>query len=227
MTSTWERMARLADALAPQAQDPSPLAAAALRRQAPEVGAVCGKPARTVLCGGRPVMGVPTAIVSDERGAPEIDGGGRTRTGSRNGRAESRVKERGCLPELRRWTWRTRAAGRVGVALGAQPGRRPARPDGDGRGCGVRRSPRRKRARRSRASRTNSGRGGRPTSGRPRPGAGVHRGGEPVGMRRARARGMLLWISMPPVRGGYVPQLSLPTTLGRGDNRSRRSLPKG
>jgi group II intron reverse transcriptase/maturase len=48
--------------LAPQAQDPSPLAAAALRRQAPEVGAVCGKPARTVLCGGRPVMGVPTAI---------------------------------------------------------------------------------------------------------------------------------------------------------------------
>ena len=48
--------------LAPQAQDPPPLAAAALRRQAPEVGAVCGKPARTVLCGGRPVMGVPTAI---------------------------------------------------------------------------------------------------------------------------------------------------------------------
>ena len=48
--------------LAPQAADPSPLAAAALRRQTPEVGAVCGKPARTVLCGGRPVMGVPTAI---------------------------------------------------------------------------------------------------------------------------------------------------------------------
>ena len=32
------------------------------RRHSPEVGAVCGKPARTVLCGGRPVMGVPTAI---------------------------------------------------------------------------------------------------------------------------------------------------------------------
>jgi hypothetical protein len=31
-------------------------------RQASEVGAVCGKAARTVLCGGRPVMGVPTAI---------------------------------------------------------------------------------------------------------------------------------------------------------------------
>src|SRR3954451_19619051 len=51
--------------LAPQAQDPPSLAAAALRRQAPEVGAVCGKPARTVLCGGRPVMGVPTAIPPD------------------------------------------------------------------------------------------------------------------------------------------------------------------
>ena len=33
-----------------------------VRRQTPEVGAVCGKAARTVLCGGRPVMGVPTAI---------------------------------------------------------------------------------------------------------------------------------------------------------------------
>jgi hypothetical protein len=27
-----------------------------------EVGAVCRKAARTILCGGRPVMGVPTAI---------------------------------------------------------------------------------------------------------------------------------------------------------------------
>src|SRR5216684_259878 len=33
-----------------------------VRRQTPEVGAVCGKAARTVLCGGRSVMGVPTAI---------------------------------------------------------------------------------------------------------------------------------------------------------------------
>jgi hypothetical protein len=31
-------------------------------RQTPKVGAVCGNAARTVLCGGRPVMGVPTAI---------------------------------------------------------------------------------------------------------------------------------------------------------------------
>ena len=31
-------------------------------RQTPEVGAVCGNAARTVLCGGRAVMRVPTAI---------------------------------------------------------------------------------------------------------------------------------------------------------------------
>jgi hypothetical protein len=33
----------------------------ALRRYPPEVGAVCGKAARTVLCGGRSAMSVPTA----------------------------------------------------------------------------------------------------------------------------------------------------------------------
>src|SRR5208282_6804470 len=37
--------------------------AATLRRQSPEVGAVCGNPARTVLCGGRSAMSVPTAIL--------------------------------------------------------------------------------------------------------------------------------------------------------------------
>ena len=50
--------------LAPQTAHPSSLAAAALRRQTPEVGAVCGNSARTDLCGGRPVMGVPTAILA-------------------------------------------------------------------------------------------------------------------------------------------------------------------
>src|SRR6266851_2292885 len=35
-----------------------------VRRQTPEVGAVCGKAARTVLCGGRSAMSVPTAIAS-------------------------------------------------------------------------------------------------------------------------------------------------------------------
>jgi hypothetical protein len=37
-------------------------ASAGVRRQAPEVGAVCVNSARTDLCGGRSVMGVPTAI---------------------------------------------------------------------------------------------------------------------------------------------------------------------
>src|SRR5713226_5015404 len=36
-----------------------------VRRQTPEVGAVCGKAARTVLCGGRSAMSVPTASASD------------------------------------------------------------------------------------------------------------------------------------------------------------------
>src|SRR6266705_214922 len=35
-----------------------------VRRHSPEVGAVCGKAARTDLCGGRSAMGVPTAIVA-------------------------------------------------------------------------------------------------------------------------------------------------------------------
>src|SRR5690349_8303456 len=48
--------------LAAQTPDPPPLAQPTLRRQTPKVGAVCGKAARTVLCGGRSVMGVPTAI---------------------------------------------------------------------------------------------------------------------------------------------------------------------
>jgi len=41
--------------------------AARQRRQTPEVGAVCGKSARTDLCGGRPVMDVPTAIHNSAR----------------------------------------------------------------------------------------------------------------------------------------------------------------
>jgi hypothetical protein len=36
-----------------------------LRRQIPEVGAGCGKSARTVLCGARAVRRVPTAILID------------------------------------------------------------------------------------------------------------------------------------------------------------------
>src|SRR5229473_931876 len=35
-----------------------------VRRHSPKVGAVCGKAARTDLCGGRSAMSVPTAIAS-------------------------------------------------------------------------------------------------------------------------------------------------------------------
>src|ERR1700682_4752208 len=42
------------------------------RRHSPEVGAVCGKAARTDLCGGRPEMGGPTATVAR---APRNDDG--------------------------------------------------------------------------------------------------------------------------------------------------------
>src|SRR5262249_535783 len=49
--------------LAPRPRNPSTLAQAALCRHTPEVGAVCGKAARTVLCGGRSAMSVPTATV--------------------------------------------------------------------------------------------------------------------------------------------------------------------
>src|ERR1700687_2297686 len=38
--------------------------ATAIRRHTPEVGAVCGKAARTVLCGGRSAMSVPTATAA-------------------------------------------------------------------------------------------------------------------------------------------------------------------
>ena len=48
--------------LAAQAPDIPPLARSTLPRQAPKVGAGCGNAARTVLCGGRAVMRVPTAM---------------------------------------------------------------------------------------------------------------------------------------------------------------------
>ena len=57
----WDRMSDLAREFLPTPRVSSPLAQRPLRRQTPEVGAVCGKAARTVLCGGRAVMRVPTA----------------------------------------------------------------------------------------------------------------------------------------------------------------------
>src|SRR6266700_5555856 len=47
--------------LAAQTACPTSLAKRTLRRHTPKVGAVCPNRARTVLCGGRSVMGVPTA----------------------------------------------------------------------------------------------------------------------------------------------------------------------
>ena len=58
---TWARMTQLVDRLAPETDHPPSLAERSLRRHTPEVGAVCGKAARTVLCGGRSVTSVPTA----------------------------------------------------------------------------------------------------------------------------------------------------------------------
>src|SRR5258708_38333138 len=49
--------------LAPKTAHPSPLARCALCSQTPKVGAVCPNWARTVLCGGREVTRVPTAIL--------------------------------------------------------------------------------------------------------------------------------------------------------------------
>ena len=59
--TTWERMKRLADDYLPKPRILS-LARAALRRQTPKVGAVCGNAARTDPCGARAAMRVPTAI---------------------------------------------------------------------------------------------------------------------------------------------------------------------
>jgi RNA-directed DNA polymerase len=57
----WERMKQLIDEWLPKPRILHPWPKQALRRLTPEVGAVCGKAARTDLCGGRPVTGVPTA----------------------------------------------------------------------------------------------------------------------------------------------------------------------
>src|SRR5260370_37705363 len=50
--------------VAAKATYPSPLAKPALRRQTSKAGAECGNAARPVLCGGCPVMGIPTAIAT-------------------------------------------------------------------------------------------------------------------------------------------------------------------
>ena len=60
--TTWETDEAAGRRLPAEAAYLASLARATLRRQTPKVGAVCGKAARTVLCGGRAVTRVPTAI---------------------------------------------------------------------------------------------------------------------------------------------------------------------
>jgi hypothetical protein len=54
----WFVEHRIAD---PSTANFAPVSQRSLLRQTPEVGAVCGKSARTDLCGGRPARAVPTA----------------------------------------------------------------------------------------------------------------------------------------------------------------------
>jgi RNA-directed DNA polymerase len=58
----WRRMTKLADEFLPPATSPASLAKCALCRQTPEVGAECPNWARSDLCGGRSVMGVPCTL---------------------------------------------------------------------------------------------------------------------------------------------------------------------
>src|SRR5712692_8444347 len=61
---TLDRFRDARGSLASPATHPPSLAQPALRRHTPEVGAVCGKAARTDLCGGRGVISVPTATAA-------------------------------------------------------------------------------------------------------------------------------------------------------------------
>src|SRR4030088_312298 len=66
-----------------------------VRRHSLGVGAVCGKAARTVLCGGRSAMGVPTAIVATllamTLGRPRSPDGAKRNPGAELGQAQSRI----------------------------------------------------------------------------------------------------------------------------------------
>jgi hypothetical protein len=76
--------------LAPSTTNPSSVSRQAFRRHAPEVGAVCGNPARTDLGGGRSVMTVPTALRSELYRFW-------TRSGHRSGRNPAAQQDRGVL----------------------------------------------------------------------------------------------------------------------------------
>ena len=53
--------------MASESENPASLSQRAIRSSVFKVRAVCGNSARTDLCGGRPVMAVPTAIAVDSR----------------------------------------------------------------------------------------------------------------------------------------------------------------
>ena len=59
---TWQRIAKLAADYLPAARNPSSLAADALCRHTPKVGAACLNCARSDLCGGRSAMSVPCTL---------------------------------------------------------------------------------------------------------------------------------------------------------------------
>jgi hypothetical protein len=69
----------------PSCPDPAPVPKRALRRQALEVGALCGKAARTDLCGGPGATRVPTATLSCNFIAPPVGGLGHSMWGDRRG----------------------------------------------------------------------------------------------------------------------------------------------
>ena len=58
--------------LSPAANNPSSVAADALCRHTPKVGAACGNSARAVLCGGRSVTTVPTANRVEPKAFPAV-----------------------------------------------------------------------------------------------------------------------------------------------------------
>ena len=61
---TWARMTQAGGRLASETDHPSSLAERSLCRHTPEVGAVCGKAARTVLCGGRAMKRASLPLLS-------------------------------------------------------------------------------------------------------------------------------------------------------------------
>ena len=60
---TWGRISKVADDFLPKPRILHPWPSDRFAGQIPEVGAECPNRARSDLCGGRSVMGVPTAII--------------------------------------------------------------------------------------------------------------------------------------------------------------------